>query len=434
MLLVSAYAVAGLEFAAYCLIRNRRQRVGSLLTDWYCLGILLYCAGCLTIMATDASAYRSVLGDASSLCLVGALSGVLIAHLIGWEPRATSNLGEGYLVCDGAITRAATLAIVLTSSLVSAAFIVFAMHSGYSARASLAMSAAGASGLSEFRKQVATGGVGPLGPGIIKQFRDVLLPVGIAAIYLRRPGRVSYWLAIPTVVGITAMLFSGQRIPILVFLLMGIAVYWKSTTDSRSRILIAAAIAAIGVALIIAVTVALGRVAREQSAGRTIMSVLGAIGNRMIVEVPRENMEALPALRFVHTRGGQQLISDLEILLPGHQKSLASSLHAELFGSAAGNSVLGLPADVYANWGLIGAVVAPCVYALLVALFDRRLASTGNSLIEATKLLVAISLPFMYSPYLFLLYGGLFALGLAMLPWPSPHVAPTPSVFAEANP
>ena len=132
-----------------------------------------------------------------------------------------------------------------------------------------------------------------------------------------------------------------------------------------------------------------------------------ALTHRAVIAIPRENTATFPIwFRGAPTPGGGWS-TDLAAIRPGSQQQLSS-----LLSEGHGDSPLGLAADVYYNWGWFGVVIIPAFYALGFLLLDIALTASRSPMTSAAKIFMFFSIPLMYSPFLFVLYGGLVAVGI----------------------
>jgi hypothetical protein len=147
------------------------------------------------------------------------------------------------------------------------------------------------------------------------------------------------------------------------------------------------------------------------------VAVLIALIHRSIIAVPRENVITYPIWNSMSPAIGSGWTTDLSGLRPGTQTQLSNELSKAAYrstaSSALGNSPLGLATDIYYNWGWPGVVVMPLLYALGFLWLDILLVGRNSPLLSAAKLFMFFSIPSMYSPFLFLLYGGAVAVALA---------------------
>jgi hypothetical protein len=145
---------------------------------------------------------------------------------------------------------------------------------------------------------------------------------------------------------------------------------------------------------------------------RPVAAVI-ALAHRAIIAVPRENTISYSIWATGSPAMGAGWITDLSGLRPGSQNQLSNELSAANSGGSLGNSPLGLATDIYYNWGWPGVAVVPLFYALVFILLDLVLVGSGSPLLFAAKIFLFFSVPLMYSPFMFVLYGGAVVIALA---------------------
>jgi hypothetical protein len=132
-----------------------------------------------------------------------------------------------------------------------------------------------------------------------------------------------------------------------------------------------------------------------------------ALAHRAVIAVPRENtITYLIWSGGAHVPGGGWL-ADLAAIRPGTQKQLSTEL-----SGGVGESPLGLATDVYYSWGWLGVMIVPALFALFFLWFDVVLTATSSPLTSAAKIFMFFTVPIMYSPFMFILYGGVVAVGI----------------------
>lgn len=133
---------------------------------------------------------------------------------------------------------------------------------------------------------------------------------------------------------------------------------------------------------------------------------------RAVVAVPRENTVAFPAWHDQPHAAGSGWLQDMGGIRFGTQKQLSNDLAIANHSSAMGNSPLGLPTDVFYNWGWAGVMIVPALFALAFLWLDIALVASRSALTSAAKIFMFFSIPTMYSPFMFILYGGFVAIGI----------------------
>jgi hypothetical protein len=267
--------------------------------------------------------------------------------------------------------------------------------------------------LLDIRKTISSGVAGYFAPGLVKQVRDILSPTLISYLILFYRGRGKPHLIVATALSTTlAMMMGGQRMPLLTLLVTIFAsaylanrVHFKRLSK-KYYLLFAVA----GIALTFGINLALGRSNADDGTLNAISTLLLSLAERVVVTVPEENAKALDFLINSAFQPFALWLADLSILLPGTQTSLSTKMHSLLGGSNDGNSVLGLPLDIYLNAGYPGLFLVPCITQFFLALLERLLSTLNAPILYSSKLVILIYLPFAYSFYLFLLNGGIFLL------------------------
>lgn len=276
--------------------------------------------------------------------------------------------------------------------------------------------------LLEVRKAITASTEGYMSPGLIKVFRDILSPIAVsAAIIGSRAGLKSVLLWVTILSIITAVIIGGQRFPMMVLIVM-IAVSQvvrKKIHDNELRIRSLRTFLLYGVAglaLFSFLTRILGRGSSEEGPLAAILAPVTGILERVLFIVPNE---ANRTFFFWHPSGpsyGLSWLSDLATLVPGVSVSTFSSqLHQAGGGSAQGNAPLFFAADSWLAFGHVGVAISAAVFFLLYHFIDRVLWVYLSPLSYATRFLMMLYIPMMYSPFLFLLNGGIFVLPLIVM-------------------
>lgn len=271
----------------------------------------------------------------------------------------------------------------------------------------------------EIRKAITTGRIVYLAPGYVKQFRDILLPASIAAIFVydARPNRLL--LAFCVVAGLSAAVLSGQRYVVVVTLLcIGAGVLKRRRRTQRGPSLAGPLMLGGAFLAYVAMTILLGRAKGNQGALDLLGAGLGNLFERLVVVAPSENMRSFPYWSTLAPTYGMNWLGDLATIAPGSQASMSSALHERIGGSVEGNSPLALPADVYLAWGFPGCLLIPPLYAVALFVIDVRLRSRPTPFNVGVRMLALLTSQTWWSPYLFLLNGGivvLFAFGTSFI-------------------
>lgn len=215
-----------------------------------------------------------------------------------------------------------------------------------------------------------------LAPGYVNQFKNSLLPIltCIYATYLWRrkfAGRLAV-MALGGFAGL-ALLWTGQRTALFIFVLI-LMVYVLSRHRVRQGLRRTIAVGAIGVTLLVAATIVLGRGSLRHASGLDAMTGalfglierLGVIGQTSGVVAFRYT-EARPLERF-----GGEWIQAFSGLFPGQGGStLATEVFAYRYGTDRGTSPPSVWGDVHYNFGLVGSLLFPILLALVYGLISR---------------------------------------------------------------
>ncbi len=277
------------------------------------------------------------------------------------------------------------------------------------------------------RKAITNSTEGYFAPGYVKQFRDIFAPILFSAIMViatRKPltgKRIAFILLVGLSVFV-AMLLTGIRSSLFLFCVtLFIAFrlaqgghtgrgrkFARVSKSGRNKALIFGVLALL---LYGFSTVLLGRVDAAASPFELVFSVVSNLFDRVVLTVPRENILSYELWSNLQASNGEYWLTDLRGALPGYQGiTLSNLIHSYLGGSIEGNSVLGMPADIWVNWGWGGLIVFPILYAFFLNYFDCQLARMRSPLAFGIKATLALGLVQIYSPFGFLLYGGAAAL------------------------
>lgn len=142
-----------------------------------------------------------------------------------------------------------------------------------------------------------------------------------------------------------------------------------------------------------------------------------ALVHRAVIAVPRENTLSYPFWITQPHAPGSGWLTDLGGIRPGTQSQLSNELSDVNKGGSMGNSPLGLATDIFYNWGWLGVMVVPVLYALAFLWLDIALTASRSALTSAAKIFMFFSIPTMYSPFMFVLYGGFVAVGILCYAW-----------------
>lgn len=142
-----------------------------------------------------------------------------------------------------------------------------------------------------------------------------------------------------------------------------------------------------------------------------------ALVHRAVIAVPRENTLFFPRWTNRPHSPGSGWLTDLGGIRPGTQMQLSNELSGPDKSGHIGNSPLGLATDIFYNWGWLGVAIIPALYALAFLWLDIGLVEGRSALTSAAKIFLFFSIPTMYSPFMFILYGGFVVIGTLCYAW-----------------
>jgi hypothetical protein len=408
--------------AIYLQVRPGWRRSGPFLPDAYLLGLLIYAGGATWLIAFDPSTNLAVVAIMAWIALATGAAGATIYCL--HSAQMYQSLFIGFVAeCDtGPVERASTYAGLGVSALACLLFLYLVFSTDAIAGLLGIGSLASDFDLLQARVLLASGAEAWFAPGYFKQFRDILLPILLAATLLQQRANRKpawFWLVLP--IALAAILVSGQRLVLVVFLLtLAVAGHyaraarrWPSVPAAGIRMPIMPL--SVVVACYGALTYLLGRIRDDVSGVAAAFSVIGNFLDRIFLAAPRENAMTFEFWSDAGPSAGLSWMRDMAGMLPGVDVSLSNQLHMATGGSAAGNSPLGLPPDVWLAWGWTGLLVVPAVIAVLVGFLDLACAQRRSTILVALRIYLFLILPVCYSPFLFLLYGGVVAAALLLL-------------------
>ena len=260
----------------------------------------------------------------------------------------------------------------------------------------------------ELRLGFSTGEEGYSAPGYIKQFRDILLPLSaFFVLFAVRRSDARMLLTFAVIVPVVALLMisSGERGPVVLFLLgvtYSALLSVRVGIASQRAILVPLLITfAVGAAAFSALTSTYTNRNYEDS------SVGGIFLDRIVTTVPAEN----GASYYIWAGGGAYIgegwLSELGSILPGKRVVLSNVLHEELGGGDKGNSVLGMWADVFFNFGWAFGIVASFFIGVFFAFYGHWVNSQylRSPATAVCGLWISLTMLNVYSPFGFVLYG-----------------------------
>ncbi len=266
------------------------------------------------------------------------------------------------------------------------------------------------------RKAITASTEGYMSPGLIKLVRDVISPIVFVSFILSTPkAHRSTLLWFSVICALVGILIGGQRFPmLLVIVALAIGFNSRLMIDGRQskfglkKILLYS----VGVLFVFyLMSSLLGRTEEGGTGPEAIWWSVASIFIRIFSTVP---LEAEKTFEFWSTIGptwGLSWLSDLAILLPGKASgSLSSELHQLGGGSAEGNAPLFFAIDAWFAFGWFGVPLASFLFVLLLNTLDTILWTYRSPRNDAARIVLYLNVPLMYSPFLFLLYGGLIVL------------------------
>jgi oligosaccharide repeat unit polymerase len=405
--------------------RPGSRRAGVYLPDFYIATLLTYSVGAIfTYVSGDYVGDEQVVLMSELALLTGSVGAFLGA--LALSPSYPADYGRQNLAVWqlGRGEEAAIYGGLVVSGLACLIFIVAIVRNGdvsYLLWQAFSVDQSGT--LLEARKTITNGTSGYFAPGFVKQFRDILVPILTCAVILvasRQRIRFSLKVIVLgiTVVAAVAMLLTGVRSTLfLFFIALFIAralaqrahqLHNPQHKKRRQLVFLVIALLVYGV-----LTVLLGRVSGDEGYGTQSLHVFLNLVDRVIMAAPRENMMSFPFWSGLGPTHGHYWLIDLRGILPGAgEVSLSNLLHEYNGGSIEGNSSPGLPVDVWLNSGWPGLAVVPVLYGLFLCWFDLALTRLRSPIAFGTKVVLALALLQIYTPFGFVLYGGLASLML----------------------
>lgn len=215
-------------------------------------------------------------------------------------------------------------------------------------------------------------------PGYVNQFKNVLLPalvvLGLMQWSTRRRPRVLLWSTL-SALSIFALLGTGQRQALVLFsaVFMVFLVLLNNRTFSKKTFGLA-----LGALLLLLLgTFALGRGNQEVSNSEGIVGKLSTLVMQVFERIVGSGGSgSIAGFRYVYeykeTAYGAEWLDSLLGLTPFSRGSvLPNEIFAYQWGSMRGNSPPSLWASIFHNFGLLGTILAPLLFALLLAIVTR---------------------------------------------------------------
>jgi hypothetical protein len=414
--------MALLLLGIYWRVRPGWRRSGPYLPDACLLGLLIYACGISWLLVFEPSPHQEKVAAMAWSALASAGAGATL-YCLASAPLYRGTFAGFVADTEAGPLERAVIGLGLAASAAACALFLYLVLRTDAIAALLGVgSVASDPDLLRARMLIASGSEAWLAPGYFKQFRDILLPVLLAAAIILDPRclrRIWFWAL--TALALLAVLVSGQRLVVVVFLIsLAMAAHYARIAVAirraqRRRIRVpwkAAAIVMLGYG---ALTFLLGRVRDESGEGGLMLRIAGNFLDRVFLAAPRENSLTYPVWSEAGPSTGMSWLNDLSGVLPGTGEGLSNVLHMATGGSALGNSPLGLAPDTWLAWGWAGLAVLPAVLAVVAGLIDLACRMRRSPVLVGLRLYLFLILPVCYSPFILLLYGGGVAVVLITL-------------------
>ena len=263
------------------------------------------------------------------------------------------------------------------------------------------------------RKAITASSEGYMSPGLIKLVRDLIGPIVIVSFILSRPRAyrsIMLWFAV--VSSLLAMLIGGQRFPmVMIIVALAMGFFIRQTVEGRKIKLGPKVVGSYAIIILVAfytMSSLLGRGSEGSFGLESFLWSFTSIFERIFSTIPNEAVKTFPLWSTIGPTGGLSWLSDLSIQLPGAAgATLSNELHQLGGGSAEGNAPLFLAADAWLAFGWIGIPFASLLFVTILHFIDKILWLHRSPRNDAARIVLYLNVPLMYSPFLFLLYGGL---------------------------
>jgi hypothetical protein len=275
--------------------------------------------------------------------------------------------------------------------------------------------------LLDARKAITTGMDGYLAPGFVKQFRDNLTPILLISLTIlnaRECNKYKTIYYITLLIVIPSMFISGIRsIIVILFISLFLARLLIAKGLGKYKLIYNIMLFFVIILFIYGgLTFYLGRVDEGILMLQVPISIIDNLFQRIFITVPSQNIATYNYWGIIGPTYGAYWSEELLSIMPGVRGfGLSNQLHALYGGSDHGNSPLGMPADIWFTWGWWGNLIVPLFYSMCLGCFDMLLTSKRSIVFTGIKIFMTISLLKIYSPFGFVLYGGLSSLILMMI-------------------
>lgn len=397
-------------FLAYVVIRKNSNHGRLYLADAFVWSLFFMFAGSVIVWFRFGTEGAGFTLYASSLALVSAtlFQIPLVLLLPSYAPRSLP-----YSPVRKRAPYQLTLALIVVLNL----GVILLLLSNPAIRSLLFSEVTGGgSSVLAVRKAITASTEGYMAPGLIKQIRDILGPMLLAAYVLSAPQwrrRAIFWVA-PIVLA-AGIYLSGQRMPLMIlfFVLALSSLVQVSIQQRHIRLDLRKAVlpATAGLAAFTMLTLALGRVGPGEGFLSALGGALPGIFERIVIRPVAEGVYTYPYWSSLGPTGGQSWLDGLSILLPGASgHTIYNQIHMLIGGSAQGNVSLIFPIESWLAFGWPGVVVAPVIFLMVINSLDRMLWLNRGPYTDAARYMFFGYLFVVHAPFGFLLYGGIVVL------------------------
>ncbi|MDB4806244.1 hypothetical protein OAG84_04575 [Akkermansiaceae bacterium] len=430
MILLSLSILNIILLGAYLHLRFGPKRLGIYLPDFFLAGIALYVVGAIYLSISGNRASDLIVVQISLVVLASGTSGCVLSSWRLWGKYSRGNYLRDLANEDSSFLERLGVIIGFAFSLAICVIFVVLIISSTSLSALLAdiiIFDDKSNALSLLRKEITNGSSGYLAPGFVMQFRDFLGPVFfLTLLFYSRSGRGKKMhkitLITASIVCFSALLISGNRGGLVLLSVAFFYSYAESKKIHRNhkhkirRVSKNVKILIVSILFISywSTSFLLGRLESGSTWFGSILDIFVNVIDRVILRVPYENMATFYYWSELSPSYGQTWWEELGRVSVGNSRfGLSNILHRLNGGSIEGNSPLGLPVDVWVAWGWLGAIFIPALYGIFLSGFDLILSRHRSAVLHSVKIVLALAVLRIYSPYGFMLYGGASSLILA---------------------
>jgi hypothetical protein len=362
----------------------------------------LYWVGACVLIFTESGPTMALFVAIVSLAQLSCVAGAMVSFAyVSRTPRA-----RGVPVMNSREMLTAT-AISIAAAVVCVTFITVVLRNEQLSLL-LADILTGDGRFHDFRIALYSGDAVYVAPGYVRQFRDVLLPAALIALAAFGPRRAQ-WFALPLLlVGAFAAVLGGERIAWMLYAYaIGAAFVLRPGRKAASRTMLIAVIALAVFGAFTTITLLLGRIETDGAkTGSLLATTLAELVDRVMLTLPRENLHSFQVWGELAPSWGQSWVNDFRGVLPGVQVNFANQLADVMGMSIESGSPLGLAADTYLAWGLLGVVALPFIYVVALAFGEEVLIRRQSAFNHALRVVLFPWTFTWYSPFLFVLNGG----------------------------